>query len=90
MPTKTKTSKTRTRMKKLPSDQKGLSKEQKKRVKGGLLPGNTAVTPIGGVWNTTGSPVGGPVIPPVPRYTLSSPMVGVSAQLLASELSATR
>jgi len=42
MPTKTKSSKRRTRTKKLPTGQKELSREQKKRVKGG-------VTPVGSV-----------------------------------------
>ena len=87
MPTKTKASKTRTRMKKLPAGQKSLSKEQKKRVKGGLLPAVTVGVPIGGIGGTTGTPVG-PINIPKPKYTLSSPIIGASYQLLKSELSA--
>ena len=85
MPTKTKTSKTRTRMKKLPAGQKNLSKEQKKKVRGGLLPANTVITPSGGsVINPIGSPIRN-----LPRYTVASPMIGAASQLLDSEFSAT-
>ncbi len=80
MPTKTKTSKTRTRTKKLPAGQKNLSKEQKKKVKGGLLPGTSSTIGRSGITITT----------PISRYTVSSPTVGPASQLLNSELSATR
>lgn len=48
MPTKTRTSGTRTRMKKLPASQKELSREQKKRVKGGTVPTGTVVFTVDG------------------------------------------
>ena len=88
MPTKTKASKTRTKMKKLPAGQKNLSREQKKRVKGGLLPANTAITPIGGPFNTAVTPVG--TTASIPKYSLASPLQGPLSQLLDSELSAAR
>ena len=79
MPTKTKTSKTRTRTKKLPVGPKDLSKEQKKKVKGG----QTIGSPIG---HSIGSPTG----TYTPRVTVSSPIIGAATQLLDSELSAMR
>ena len=48
MPTKQKTSKRRTRTKKLPAGQKELSREQKKRVKGGTVPTGSVVFTVDG------------------------------------------
>jgi len=72
-------------MKKLPAGQKNLSKEQKKKVRGGLLPANTVITPSGGVINPIGNPIRN-----LPRYTVGSPMIGAASQLLDSEFSATK